>query len=29
MPPEATIYISGLRDAASGQEILYFEIPVK
>lgn len=26
--PSATIYISGIREAASGKEILYFEVPV-
>ena len=26
--PSATIYISGVREAASGKELLYFEVPV-
>lgn len=26
---DATIYISGLKEAASGKELLYFEVPVK
>ena len=29
LQPGATLYISGLADAKSGQEILYFEIPLK
>src|SRR5579883_2044962 len=26
--PSATIYVSGMKDAASGKELLYFEVPV-
>ena len=26
--PDATIYISGIREAATGNELLYFEVPL-